>query len=365
MFSGRRIRQARELRRLTQSDLAKKVGVGQSAIAHVESEFKNPSRSLISKIAMHTHFPVSFFTVEPVTEFPVQSLLFRAKSSMAKRDAAEASRYAELLNEMAEKMSAQVTQIPLAIPTSASEPISAAKQTRLMFHIPSDEPVPHLTNAMERAGLLILALPATLAGRDAFTVWVERQAAPLPIIATSKDRPGDRLRLNLAHELGHVVMRHLPRLDPVQEERAYAFAAELLMPEAAMRREITSPITLSSLAVLKPRWRVSIQALIRRCYDLHLVPERQYRYLFEQLAAKGWRTKEPSNLDVPIEKPRALRQMAELIYGQSIDYERMGADMHLSIPFLRQVIQDYAPSSAVEEERLSQSRNVISFRSQQ
>jgi Zn-dependent peptidase ImmA (M78 family)/DNA-binding XRE family transcriptional regulator len=363
MFSGRRIRQARELRRLTQSDLAIKVGVGQSAIAQVESEFKNPSRPLITKIAMHTHFPVSFFTVDPATEFPVQSLLFRAKSSMTKRDAAEASRYAELLYEVTEKMTAHVTEIPLAIPTSATEPISAAKQVRLALQIPSDQPVPHLTNAIERAGVLILALPATLAGRDAFTVWVERQAGPLPIIATSKDRPGDRLRLSLAHELGHVVMRHLPRADPDQEKRAYAFAAELLMPEAAIRREITGPITLSSLAVLKPRWRVSIQALIRRAYDLHLVPERQYRYLFEQLAAKGWRTKEPSNLDIPIEKPRALRQMAELIYGQPIQYERMAAEMHLSMPFLHQVMQDYAPYSGAEEERSGPSRNVISFRS--
>src|ERR1700693_1826607 len=98
-------------------------------------------------------------------------------------------------------------------------------------------------------------------------------------------------------------MRHLPRVDPDQEKRAYTFAAELLMPEAAMRREITGPITLSSLAVLKPRWRVSIQALIRRAYDLHLIGDRQYRYLFEQLSAKGWRSKEPSNLDIPIEKP--------------------------------------------------------------
>jgi transcriptional regulator with XRE-family HTH domain len=93
MFSGRRIRQARELRRLTQTELARKIGVGQSAIAHVESGFQNPSRSLVTKIAMHTHFPVSFFATDPLTEFPVQSLLFRAKASMTKRDAAEASRY--------------------------------------------------------------------------------------------------------------------------------------------------------------------------------------------------------------------------------------------------------------------------------
>ena len=361
MFSGRRIRQARELRRLTQTELAKKVGVGQSAIAHVESEFKNPSRSLITKIAMHTQLPVSFFTTDPLTEFPVQSLLFRAKAAMTKRDAAEASRYAELLNEMAEKMAAHLTQIPLTIPTSIGDPTSAAKQTRLALQIPPDEPVPHLMNAMERAGVLILALPAPLAGRDAFTVWIERKTMPLPAIAISRNRPGDRLRLSLAHELGHVAMRHLPRLDPDQEKSAYTFAAELLMPEAAMRREISNPITLSSLAVLKPRWRVSIQALIRRAYDLHLVAERQYRYLFEQVAIKGWRIKEPPNLDVPIEKPRGLRQMAELIYGRQIDYERMAADLHLSPAFLRQALQEYAEAPDAAEGRPTSARNVISF----
>jgi Zn-dependent peptidase ImmA (M78 family)/DNA-binding XRE family transcriptional regulator len=361
MFSGRRIRQARELRRLTQTELAKKVGVGQSAIAHVESGFKNPSRAIITRIAMHTHFPVSFFTVHPPTEFPAQSLLFRAKAAMTKRDAAEASRYAELLNEIAEKMAVHLTQIPLTIPTSITDPSTAAKQTRLALQIPPDAPVPHLMNAVERAGVLILALPAPLAGRDAFTVWIERQTVPLPAIAIAGNRPGDRLRLSLAHELGHVAMRHLPRLDLDQEKRAYAFAAELLMPEAAMRREISNPITLSSLAVLKPRWRVSIQALIRRAYDLHLVAERQYRYLFEQVSVKGWRVKEPPNLDVPIEKPRGLRQMAELVYGRQINYERMAADLHLSPSFLRQTMQQYAESPEIAEDRLTPSGNVISF----
>lgn len=245
--------------------------------------------------------------------------------------------------------------------TSATEPSSAATQTRLALQISADEPIPHLMNAIERAGVLILALPASLAGRDAFTVWVERQSVPLPAIAISKNRPGDRLRLSLAHELGHVAMRHLPRFDADQEKRAYTFAAALLMPEPAMRREITGPITLSSLAVLKPRWGVSIQALIRRAYDLHLLGDRQYRYLFEQLSAKGWRTREPSNLDIPIEKPRGLRQMAELLYGRQIDYERMAADLHLSASFLRDAMQEYAEPPPAEENRFSPSGNIISF----
>jgi Zn-dependent peptidase ImmA (M78 family) len=133
------------------------------------------------------------------------------------------------------------------------------------------------------------------------------------------------------------------------------------MPETAMRREITSPITLSSIAVLKPRWRVSVQALIRRAYDLHLASERQYRYLFEQLAIKGWRTKEPSNLDIPVEKPRGLRQMAELVYGRPIDYERMAADTHFSASFLRSAMVEYAEPAGVEEKRETPSGRLISF----
>jgi hypothetical protein len=104
-----------------------------------------------------------------------------------------------------------------------------------------------------------------------------------------------------------------------------------------------------------------VQALIRRAYDLHLIAEPQYRYLFEQLSIKGWRTKEPASLDVPVEKPRALRQMAELLYGQQIEYERMAADLHLSSSFVRQVMQEYAESAAIGEDRPRTPGNVISF----
>jgi len=55
------------------------------------------------------------------------------------------------------------------------------------------------------------------------------------------------------------------------ERDANLFAAELLMPETAMRQEIVSPVTLPSLAAMKPRWRVSIQALIRRAYELEII----------------------------------------------------------------------------------------------
>lgn len=109
-----------------------------------------------------------------------------------------------------------------------------------------------------------------------------------------------------------------------------------------MRREIVAPVSLAEIAKLKPRWRVSIAAMVRRARDLGIITDRQYKYLFEQIGAKGWRTREPGHLDVPTEKPRALRKMAELAYGNPIKWNRMATDMHLAPHFVRTLLDMHA-----------------------
>ena len=98
---------------------------------------------------------------------------------------------------------------------------------------------------------------------------------------------------------------------------------------------------------MKPRWGVSIQALIRRAQELQIISQRQYKYLFEQLGARGWRMHEP--IAVPVEKPRALRQMAEIIYGDPIDYERFASDTALTVRFLKRLIEAYADKTLPSE----------------
>jgi len=51
------------------------------------------------------------------------------------------------------------------------------------------------------SGVLVLALPKPLKGRDAFSVWAGREMLR-PVIVVIAGAPGDRLRFNLAHELG-------------------------------------------------------------------------------------------------------------------------------------------------------------------
>jgi len=224
------------------------------------------------------------------------------------------------------------------------------------------QPVHNLLRALERMGVWVIALPK-LEGRDAFCVWARSEGQELPVIAYCTGVPGDRLRLSIAHEVGHLVM-HKTVLKPSSEmeSEAYSFGAELLLPETAIRKELIAPMTLTSAARLKPRWGVSMQALIRRAYELQIVTERQYRYLFFQLSANGWRTREPENLDVQVEKPRLLRKMAEMIYGFPIDFRQMAAESHIGLGELKSIIALYADKSEVAGKNESNvSPKVISF----
>ncbi len=107
-------------------------------------------------------------------------------------------------------------------------------------------------------------------------------------------------------------------------------------------QELIPPITLSRLAPLKLRWKVSLQALIRRAFDLEVVTLRQYKYLMQQISVRGWRKKEPEELNIPIEKPRALSQMAELLYGVPVDYRRLAAVVNLAPQLVKDTLEVYS-----------------------
>jgi Zn-dependent peptidase ImmA (M78 family)/DNA-binding XRE family transcriptional regulator len=351
MINGFRIRQVRELRGLTQTELAESVGVTQTMIAYFESGRSEPTEKTLDAIALKTGFPPSFFKQETITNFPLGSLLFRAHTSITNAEKQEAHRYAEVLYDMVDELANKVRWRSSTLPRVTDDPVEAAHITRSELGLSPDTPINNLMNSVEKAGAIILAVPTNLEGRDAFSGWAGSDEQR-PVIIISNHTAGDRLRLSIAHEIGHLVMHHGltvnygPQVKQVErgerneiEKQAYKFASELLMPEIAMRQEITSPITLSSLAELKPRWKVSIQALIRRAKELEIITERQYTYLNHLLSAKGWKTEEPGKI-IP-EKPRAIRLIAEKLYGVPINYQKLANDVNLTPQFIRQVFNLY------------------------
>ncbi len=341
MFHPERIRQARELRGLTQSELADRAGVTQPAVTQVERGLRTPSLQLITAFSVTTGLPISFFEEPPTSgEFPLGTLLFRARADLRAQPRDQARVYAHLTLEAVQKLEQRVRGLPLQLPRLSEEPKLAAAVTRAMLGLAPNTPIPHLLHVVERAGVLVLAVSLTLSACDAFSAWAGPEAQR-PVIVLLAGAPGERQRYTVAHEIGHLVM-HQPLRGSIAdlEKQADTFAAEFLCPETAMREEISTPVTLTSLATLKPRWGVSIQMLIRRARDLGIVHERQYRYLMEQIGLHRWRTAEPHPL--PAERPRAVRKIAEVLYGNPIDYKRLAEDLNWSPMLAREVIEMHA-----------------------
>lgn len=345
-INGGRVRQARETRALTQTELAEAVGSSQSLIAQIESGYLQPSKEILEAIGFRTGFPLGFFRQESTSTFPEGSLLFRARNSITAGQRTQAHQYARTIYESVEKMEKEFEGLPVRLPPNPGTPKEAARHARAALGLAPDRPISNLIHSAERGGVLIIALPVKLEKRDAYSLWAGEQGQK-PVIVVADGAPGDRLRFSVAHELGHLILhRYHGKSEKEMEAEADEFASEFLLPEESMRVELAPPITLTGLSELKPRWKVSIQALIRRARNLEIITERQYKYLFQKLSKYGWRTQEPYHLAIPVEKPRAIRQMAEMLYGKPIDYRRLAENSKLTEQFVREIVGTYQGAEA-------------------
>jgi Zn-dependent peptidase ImmA (M78 family) len=242
------------------------------------------------------------------------------------------------------------------LPSSKLKPIqgspqAAALAARKMLGLTSDRPIPHLIRAFEKAGGIVVPFPE-LEGREAFAVW----AADRPVVAVGPTDSGDRLRFSIAHEIGHLLMHQSPTAKAHAESDANAFAAELLMPAVAIREDLEHPLTVDRLGQLKLKWGVAMAALLYRAKDLNLVSRRNHERLIFDLAP--YRLKEPVAYSIPIEKPRALRQMVENLHGNAINFEQLSKDFCLPATFVRDVLRRYATSAEVSSTRESKVVNI-------
>jgi Zn-dependent peptidase ImmA (M78 family) len=345
MINGERVRQARELNGLTQAALARRLRLNQSAIAQLETGRTQPSEPVLEGISFQTGFPPVFFKQAASVDFPLGSLLFRARNSMTKSERSQAHQYARTIYEQYKFLSEFIKNIPVSLPRLRDSPATSAKVTRSAMGLSPDTPIKNLIRSIEKIGVVVLAIPRYLKNRDAFSAWVLRDDLD-PVIVLASSSAGDRIRFSVSHELGHLVMHHSIQVDmPRLESEADQFAAEFLMPEDAMRRELSHPVTLDLLVQLKPRWKVSIQALARRAHDLDIITAGQYKYLMQQISKRGWRRAEP--VSVPIERPRALRKMAELVYGVPLNYRRLANALGHPVSLVRETLEAHAGSATL------------------
>ena len=340
-ISGDRIRQAREIQGITQSELAAAVEVDQSTVARWERGLLSPSDEQIASIAFATKFPIAFFRRDSGPEFPFGSLMNRARKSLLSQDRDRLRQVGRLTFELASSLAEKFAPIQIHIPQAdPGDPRKAAQLTRNAFGLSPDTPLTNIINRLERSGIFVFGIPDEIDEHDAYSLWADTEPRK-PVIIVSAGKPGDRLRFNVAHELGHLVMhRNLDGTLAEREDQADLFASELLLPEQAMRVELGPPLTLTRFAEVKAKWGVSIQATINCAWQLEIITDRQRKYLFMQLSSLGWRKDEP--VAIPLERPRLLRKMAESVYGVPVDYAKLSQLVGAPVRLVQQIVEQHS-----------------------
>src|SRR5205085_11537320 len=142
-------------------------------------------------------------------------------------------------------------------------------------------PVQSLVSAIEDAAGVAFRCSFATRKVDAVSQWLP--GLP-PLFFVNSDIPGDRCRFTLAHELGHLIMHPIPT--PDLDNEANRFAAEFLMPAKDIGPHLR-PLSIQRLAAMKPYWKASMAAILRRAFDLNKVSVSTYRKLNTQISKYG------------------------------------------------------------------------------
>jgi Zn-dependent peptidase ImmA (M78 family) len=184
-------------------------------------------------------------------------------------------------------------------------------------------PVSNLLALIESRGVRVFGLPPDDREVDAFSFWHEER--PFVFLNTSKS--AERLRFDLAHELGHLFMHRDVRTNRNRrfELDANTFASGLLMPAAGLVPQLVGQPSLTDVMQLKAYWKVSATAMVRRLSQLKRISDWQYRTWMIDLSKRGFRTSEPDGIQR--EQSTLLRQVLALAREDGWGNERIAKEL--------------------------------------
>lgn len=365
-FIPARLEMARAIRQMTATDLAAAAGTTPPWVSQAENLKKTPSPELIREFARVLNFPLDFF-YRPVASLPPSDAFhFRASSRLAKKDEATARSLSTLAIELSDWIEATYRAPAPAVPEIQDlidsdddlAPEQAAEALRGAWGL-GVAPIKNLLQLLESKGAKVYSAGGPLQAIDAFSF----RHGSTPVIFMNIHKSAERLRFDLAHELGHLVMHGGSlHVEPGKEKEQAAndFASSFLMPRADVLGAIRGNLMLEDIMVLKRRWRVSAMALNLRAHRLGVISEWTYGSLAKQLSMAGFRRGEPGS-DLRAESSSLLTQVMSDMRGRGEGF----ADIAKALSVRAQDIQDLMlgiVTFAIQGDGLGRSRSTAELR---
>ena len=322
---GQRIRQLRLAKGMTQQQLADATGglVTKQSISKYERGKSQPSSVVLSKLADVFGVKTADLFREPAARIEFEAYRKFARlgkrkqekiESIIRRKLEERLRLQDLLGQLRD------VEVPSKMWTARSleEAEEAAETLRDKWDL-GRAPIAEVTSVLEDHHVHVLSID-TSDDFDGVSVYAYDNGTPLAAaVVYHRGRPGERQRLNLAHELAHLVLDVEESDDFNEEDAAYRMGAAFLAPSVPLLRDVgdrRQSIQLQELLILKQRYGMSVQALLYRLKDLGVISQHHFKQWFIHLGKMGWRKEEPQEL--PPEEPRWLRRSVLRAYSEEL-----------------------------------------------
>ena len=339
---GRRLQQLRLARNLSLEALAAEMGgiVTKQALSKYELSKINPSPVVLEKMAKVLGVKSAYFFVEPSVR--VEFIAYRKNASLLAKDKKVLQSRIEQALENRIKIfellgHTKEANIPIdKIPVNGIEDAeTGAEQIRKLWNL-GYGPICNMTQTLEENSISVIDIDAheDFDGISARVYDSENKIRTIAVV-TRNEIAGERQRLNLSHELGHLVLEVGDGVD--EEKAAFRFGAALLAPADKIYEDVGRKrafIQLQELFILKKQYGLSIQAMVHRLHDLDIISESEYANWFARITKLGWKKKEPE--EMPFEESNWLKRNvlrfisegridqleAEAILGKKIELEQ-------------------------------------------
>lgn len=312
VWDGARLRQARLARGLTLEGLAGALArpVTKQAISKFETGKARPAPTVL--LALAAALDVSPTWLLEKSSMTVEWLGYRKHTRLSRTDQKEIEGRAALRLEVEHRIRDLFQIAPsAAMPhwevNTVAKAEEAAGRLRADWRLGTD-PIASLTEVVEsRHGIVAL-----MSGPERFDGLSGVASNGAAVVILNKAVPVDRLRFNLAHELGHLVLRS-DSSPGDSEALVHRFAGAFLLPAEEMEAVLGKrrrTVDFEEIALIKRQWGISMHGTVERARDIGIIPETVYKRLWSDFRRRGWHRIEP--VDCPFEEESRL--LRSLIY---------------------------------------------------
>ncbi|QNG20971.1 ImmA/IrrE family metallo-endopeptidase [Rhodococcus triatomae] len=286
-----RIRVARMRRGMTKVDLARKLSVTPRTITKYEDGGAPTAGA--DALAQALGFPVKYFFRGNTPSLGVDEVRFRAarRATARERDAAVAAGVSGV--EIDGWISARFVLPDIdVVPFAGEAPRVAAHLLRGIWGL-GTKPLPNLVQLCESRGIRVYTLPAFADAVDAYSIW----RGGVPYVFLARRKTPERIRFDLAHELGHLIL-HSDEGEgtAAQEREADAFASEFLIPGASVVEYMRRNPSVDEILDVRSAFKISAMALAFAAHKAGRMSDWAYRQACIELSQRGFRKSEPGGM---------------------------------------------------------------------